>query len=191
MAKMFEEKENHDLKEINDWYRGYFSSYYQNVSEKIWVNRFECSMCKKNEHLDDLEKRFNRLIDHLNEHNIILSEAEIVSKFANALPVECDEFLENLKRNIIFSKLPLYKFISKLKTHRYDNERKKKELMTELEKNLKEISLNVLVEIRRRFYECLAAKRKLNYDMKRGCYIDENMNPFDFVKLFCAGTYKM
>ncbi|MFS7935626.1 hypothetical protein Hanom_Chr05g00405791 [Helianthus anomalus] len=27
--------------------------------------------------------------------------------------------------------------------------------------------------------------------LKRGCYIDENMNPLDFVKIFCTGTYKM
>ncbi|MFS7982892.1 hypothetical protein Hanom_Chr11g00968091 [Helianthus anomalus] len=30
----------------------------------------------------------------------------------------------------------------------------------------------------------------MKYDIKRSCYIDEFMNPLDFVKIFCAGTYK-
>ncbi|MFS7977583.1 hypothetical protein Hanom_Chr10g00905691 [Helianthus anomalus] len=44
--------------------------------------------------------------------------------------------------------------------------------------------------MRKRFFVCLDAKNTMKYDIKRGCYIDENMNPLDFVKFFCAGTYK-
>ncbi|MFS8025077.1 hypothetical protein Hanom_Chr16g01470701 [Helianthus anomalus] len=47
-----------------------------------------------------------------------------------------------------------------------------------------------MYEIRRRINICLVAKHVLKYDIKRGCYIDDNMNPLDFVKIFCAGTYK-
>ncbi|MFS7936342.1 hypothetical protein Hanom_Chr05g00414441 [Helianthus anomalus] len=38
---------------------------------------------------------------------------------------------------------------------------------------------------------CLRAKNVMIYDNKRGCYIDENANPLDFVKIFCEGTYKI
>ncbi|KAJ0599019.1 hypothetical protein HanIR_Chr03g0100111 [Helianthus annuus] len=30
----------------------------------------------------------------------------------------------------------------------------------------------------------------MKYDIKRGCYIDNNGNPLDFVKIFCAGTIR-
>ncbi|MFS7994820.1 hypothetical protein Hanom_Chr12g01110621 [Helianthus anomalus] len=52
------------------------------------------------------------------------------------------------------------------------------------------MDLDVILEMKRRVDVCLAAKSNLKYDMKRDCYIDENMNPLDFVKIFCAGTYK-
>ncbi|MFS8001454.1 hypothetical protein Hanom_Chr13g01190561 [Helianthus anomalus] len=45
--------------------------------------------------------------------------------------------------------------------------------------------------MKRRVNVCLAAKSNLKYGMKRGCYMDENANPLDFVKIFCAGTYKL
>ncbi|MFS7904324.1 hypothetical protein Hanom_Chr01g00034731 [Helianthus anomalus] len=59
-----------------------------------------------------------------------------------------------------------------------------------MEENLDKLSLDVIVEMRKRVYVCLAAKNVMKYDIKRGCYIDENMNPLDFTKFFCAGTYK-
>ncbi|MFS7914315.1 hypothetical protein Hanom_Chr02g00151971 [Helianthus anomalus] len=57
--------------------------------------------------------------------------------------------------------------------------------------NLGEMNLDVINEIHRRINVCCAAKRDLIYDNKRGCYIDKNANPLDFVKIFCAGTYNM
>ncbi|MFS8023207.1 hypothetical protein Hanom_Chr16g01448781 [Helianthus anomalus] len=72
----------------------------------------------------------------------------------------------------------------------YENDKKKKELMNEIKKNLDKMSLDVIVEIEKRIYVCLVAKNVMKYDIKRGCYIDENMNPLDFVKFFCARTYK-
>ncbi|MFS7998264.1 hypothetical protein Hanom_Chr12g01151631 [Helianthus anomalus] len=30
----------------------------------------------------------------------------------------------------------------------------------------------------------------MKYDFRRGCFLDENLNPADMVKIFLAGTYK-
>ncbi|MFS7977608.1 hypothetical protein Hanom_Chr10g00906011 [Helianthus anomalus] len=125
MTMRFDEQENNDLKRINEWYRGYFSSSYQKISKEIWYERFKCFLSKKDEKLDDLEKRFDRLIDYLKENQIVLSDVEMVSKFANGLSAEWDDFLKNLKENSNFSKLTLSKFISELKDHDYENYQKK------------------------------------------------------------------
>ncbi|KAF5821213.1 hypothetical protein HanXRQr2_Chr01g0011201 [Helianthus annuus] len=57
--------------------------------------------------------------------------------------------------------------------------------------NLEDLSLDVIKEINKRINVCWAAKRNFIYDMKRGCYIDDNENPIDFVTIFGAGTYKI
>ncbi|MFS7975825.1 hypothetical protein Hanom_Chr10g00885251 [Helianthus anomalus] len=64
-------------------------------------------------------------------------------------------------------------------------------MINEMEKNLQKLELDVIAEIDKRIRVVLATKSILKYDIKRKYYTDETMNPFDFVKLFCAGTYKM
>ena len=56
--------------------------------------------------------------------------------------------------------------------------------------NLDKINLDVITEINKRICICFGAKQNMKYDYKRGCYIDENLKPLDFVKIVCAGTYK-
>ncbi|MFS7992394.1 hypothetical protein Hanom_Chr12g01081711 [Helianthus anomalus] len=86
-----------------------------------------------------------------------MSDAEKISKFADALPAEWDECLKNLKRDSGFSKLSLNGFISKLETHKYENDKKKKVLINDIEKDLEKISLDVIIEMRRTVNVCLAA----------------------------------
>ncbi|MFS8010481.1 hypothetical protein Hanom_Chr14g01297631 [Helianthus anomalus] len=119
-----------------------------------------------------------------------MSKDEQISKFADALPAEWNKFLNNLKKDSRFSNFGLQEFISELKSHNYDNNKKKKDFMNEIEKNLENLSLDVIFDMKRRVDMCLVAKNIMKYDVKRGCYIDETMNPLDFVKFFCADTYK-
>ncbi|MFS7938565.1 hypothetical protein Hanom_Chr05g00441231 [Helianthus anomalus] len=191
LVKMFDEVENDNLESLNNWFYGYLDSWYNDVKKNDWVKRFECFSCKKNEKLDELENRFQSLLDHLKRYEIGMSNAEKISKFADALPVEWNDFLMNLKKDSRFSNFYPKEFIRELKTHKFENDKKKKNLINEIEKNLDEISVDVILEMKRRVNMCLVAKNVMKYDMKRGCYINENMNPLDFVNFFCAATYKI
>ncbi|MFS8006559.1 hypothetical protein Hanom_Chr14g01250651 [Helianthus anomalus] len=140
--------------------------------------------------LNELENRYDHLIDNLKRYEIRMSNAEMISRFADALPSEWDEFLNKLKNDSRFSNFYPKEFIRELKMHNYENDKEKKNLMNEREKNLEKISLDVMFEMRQRVNMCLVEKNVMKYEIKRGCYIDENMSPLDFVKIFCAGTYK-
>ncbi|MFS7947033.1 hypothetical protein Hanom_Chr06g00543261 [Helianthus anomalus] len=191
MAKMFDEQENDDLERINYWYMEYLSSNYRNEDVSIWVRRFEHFLCQKNETLDELENSFEALIDNLRKKNIRVSMDEKISKWTDALPAKWDEFLMELKKKPSFPELYPKEVINEIKAKFRKECLKKRELIDEMEKNLNKISLDVINEINKRVYICLAAKDFMKYDIKRGCYIDENMNPLDFVKNFCEGTYNL
>ncbi|MFS8001455.1 hypothetical protein Hanom_Chr13g01190571 [Helianthus anomalus] len=98
MAKMFDEQENHDLEAVNSWFRGFLSRSYQNVNKRVWVNRLENFLGNKNEKLDELENRYRVLIEYLKNNEIRMTEAKNISKFVDALPIEWDEFLKNVKK---------------------------------------------------------------------------------------------
>ncbi|MFS7910519.1 putative transcription factor interactor and regulator CCHC(Zn) family [Helianthus anomalus] len=100
-------------------------------------------------------------------------------------------FLKNLKENSNFSKLTLCKFISKLKDHDYENYQKKREILDKIKMNLDDLNLDEIIEIYKRINVCRAAKGKSVYDMKRGCYIDDNRNPLDLVTIFGTCTYQI
>ncbi|KAJ0899256.1 hypothetical protein HanRHA438_Chr08g0366421 [Helianthus annuus] len=191
MTMMFDDQENNNLKRLNDWYRGYLSSSYQKLPKEVWCERFKCFLSKKDENLDDLEKRFDRLIDYLKDNQIVITKADKISKFANGLSAERDDCLKTLRENYNFSQLSLNKFIRKLKNHDYENYQKKREILDKIKMNLEDLSLDVIKEINKRINVCWAAKRNLVYDMKRGCYIDNNRNPLDLVTIFGAGTYQI
>ncbi|MFS7987103.1 hypothetical protein Hanom_Chr11g01018441 [Helianthus anomalus] len=99
---MFDEQENYDLEVYNRWFRGLLSRSYQDEKKKVWVNRLEKFLCNINEQLDELEKRYGVLIKYLQNNEIRMTEAEKISKFADALPTEWDEFLKNLRKNLAF-----------------------------------------------------------------------------------------
>ncbi|XP_035840237.1 uncharacterized protein LOC110942772 [Helianthus annuus] len=142
-----EVKEYDYLERLNSgcgWCRG---SIYEQDDKKVWIIRLKDFLCKKNETLDELESRFNYLLDKLKTFDIRLSDAEKISKFADALPAEWNDILKNIKTDSGFSKFHSYEFIKKLKTHSYENYKKKKDLMDEIKKNLYEMSLDVIIEI--------------------------------------------
>ena len=85
---MFEEYENDYLERLNNWFYGFLDNRYNDVKESEWVNRFDCFLCKKDEKLDELENRFEILLDHLKRYETKMSNTEKISKFADALPAE-------------------------------------------------------------------------------------------------------
>ncbi|MFS8016940.1 hypothetical protein Hanom_Chr15g01374411 [Helianthus anomalus] len=119
-----------------------------------------------------------------------MSSAKQVSKFVEALSAEWNEIVINLKKDSSFSNFGLREFISKLNSYKFEREERKKELLKGITKNVEKISLDVILEMERRINVCPAAKRVMKYDIKRGCYIDKNMNPLDFVKNFCACIFE-
>ncbi|MFS7921699.1 hypothetical protein Hanom_Chr03g00239991 [Helianthus anomalus] len=181
---MLDVKENDHLERLNNWYRGFLDSRYNDVIKNEWVMRLEHFLCKNDENLDELENRFEILFDHLKRYEIRMTDAEKISKFADALHAVWNEFLINLKKDSSFSNFYPKEFIRKLKTHKYENDKKKKFLINDIEENLEKISLDVMVEMRKRIYVYLAAKNVIKYDIRGGCYIHENMNPLDFVNFF-------
>ncbi|MFS7998588.1 hypothetical protein Hanom_Chr12g01155661 [Helianthus anomalus] len=144
MVKMFEEYDNKDLDILNNWYRGFLSSSYHDMEKKGCVKRLECFLSKKDEKLEELENRFGILVDHLKRFEITMKNTEKISKFADALPAEWDEFLINLKKDSRSSKFYPGEFFRELKTHVYEIEKKKKGLINDIEKNLEKISLDVV-----------------------------------------------
>ncbi|KAJ0588445.1 hypothetical protein HanIR_Chr04g0174751 [Helianthus annuus] len=197
MAEMFDEKENEFIERLNR-YGWYHMSMYEQDDKKIWTLRLERFACQKDETLKEMERRFDYLVDKLKMFGIKLTDTEKISKFADALPAKWDDVLKKLKQEPKFSKLHPSDFINKLQKHSYENSDKKKILMNKIKENLdklnlgnlNKINLDVITEIDRRICMCFAAKQNMKYDFKRGCYIDANLNPLDFVKIVCAGIYK-
>ncbi|KAJ0433365.1 hypothetical protein HanIR_Chr17g0869461 [Helianthus annuus] len=189
MAMMFDEQENYYFERFNDWHHGSLDEGYRKVSKDGWAKRFKYFVCLKDKTLEDLKDRYGVLLNYLKDHEIYPSNAEKLEKFADALPIEWDECLKNLREDSNFSKLPLNQFISKLKAHEIETRKKNKEMIKVLENNVLDLSSDVIEEMHKRVAKCIKAKYVLKYDFKRGCYIDNNGNPLDFVKIFCAGTF--
>ncbi|KAJ0531882.1 hypothetical protein HanIR_Chr09g0390521 [Helianthus annuus] len=189
MAMVFDEQENYYFERFNDWHHGFLDEGYRKVSKDGWAKRFKYFVCLKDETLDDLKDRYSVLLNYLKDHEIYPSTAEKLEKFADALPIEWSECLKNLRDDSNFSKLPLNQFISKLKAHELEIRKKKKEMIKVLENNVLDLSIDVFEEMIKRVGKCIRAKHVMKYDFKRGCYIDNNGNPLDFVKMFCAGTF--
>ncbi|MFS7985194.1 hypothetical protein Hanom_Chr11g00995671 [Helianthus anomalus] len=98
---MFEEMENNELVRINEWFEEVWSLKYED-KKNIYVKRFEPFLCKKNESLNQLKNRYDELLDNLKEFKIRKLNPEQISKFAEALPLEWDDFLIELKKDSSF-----------------------------------------------------------------------------------------
>ncbi|MFS7917393.1 hypothetical protein Hanom_Chr03g00188491 [Helianthus anomalus] len=88
-------------------------------------------LCKKDETVNELEKRYECLLDNLKKYEIRMSKVEHISKFADALPAEWNEFLIQLTKDSKFSNFYPDDFTSKLKIHNYENNKKKTDLIKE------------------------------------------------------------
>ncbi|MFS7913072.1 hypothetical protein Hanom_Chr02g00137391 [Helianthus anomalus] len=103
VVKMFGEKENDQLERLNDWFDMYWDKTEEDEKKDVWVKRCEYFLCKKHETLNELKNRYDKLLDSLKRYEIRMSNAEKISKFADALPSEWDEFLVKLKKDSRFS----------------------------------------------------------------------------------------
>ena len=188
---VFDEQENNMLEDFNNWYMRNMDTDYRNVSSDIWAKSFELFICQKDETLNEMETRFKILTDNLWCTGIRMTNNEHISKLTTALPAKWDEFMVELKQKDFFPELFPYQFFNEVNAEYYKEEKKRMDFLSEMEKNLNKLELDVLIEVDKRVCGFLATKSTLKYDIKRKCYIDDSMNPFDFVKLFRAGTYKM
>ncbi|KAM0057529.1 putative transcription factor interactor and regulator CCHC(Zn) family [Helianthus debilis subsp. tardiflorus] len=191
MTMLFDEQENNKLEDFNNWYIRNMDTDYRNVSSDIWTESFDLFICQKEETLKEIEKRFKILMDNMWSKGIRLSNDEYLSKLTTALPAKWDEFMVELKQKDFFPELFPYQFFNEVRAEFYKEEKKRRDFLAKIENNLDKLELDVLVEVDRRICCFLATKSTLKYDIKRKCYIDDSMNPFDFVKLFRAGTDKM
>ncbi|MFS7931647.1 putative transcription factor interactor and regulator CCHC(Zn) family [Helianthus anomalus] len=164
---------------------------YRNVNTDIWIKSFELFMCQKDETLNEMEARFKVLTDNLWRTGVRMTNDEHISKLTTALPAKWDKFMVELKQKDFFPELFPRQFFNEVRGEFYKEEKKRRDFLSEMEKNLNELELDVLIEVDRRICVFLATKRILKYDIKRKFYIDDNINPIDFVKLFRAGTDKM
>ncbi|KAJ0842704.1 putative transcription factor interactor and regulator CCHC(Zn) family [Helianthus annuus] len=197
MTMVFDEKENDFVGKINDFGR-YRTRMFNQDDKHVWTLRLENFACQQNESLKEMKKRFDYMIERLKSFDINLTDTEQTLKLEAALSAEWDDVLKELKQKPKFSKLHPSDFINKLQKRYYKNLDKKKILMNRVQENLEnlnlgnldKINLDVITEIDKRICICYGAKHNMRYDYKRGCYIDENLKPLDFVKIVCAGTYK-
>ncbi|MFS7945007.1 hypothetical protein Hanom_Chr06g00518851 [Helianthus anomalus] len=62
---MFDKKVNYYLERLNSGYGWRRVSIYEQEDKIVWINRLKDFLCKKNETLDELESRFDYLLDKL------------------------------------------------------------------------------------------------------------------------------
>ncbi|MFS7947829.1 hypothetical protein Hanom_Chr06g00552781 [Helianthus anomalus] len=74
MVKMFDEMENYDLERLNNGYDWCWGSIYEQEDKKVWINGLKYFLCMKDETLDELESRFDYLLDKLKMFEIRLSD---------------------------------------------------------------------------------------------------------------------
>ncbi|MFS7986777.1 hypothetical protein Hanom_Chr11g01014251 [Helianthus anomalus] len=125
---MFDEMENNELVRINEWFEEVWCLKYED-QKNIYVKRFEHFLCKKNESLNQLKKRYDELLDNLKEFQIRKSNVEQISKFPEALALEWDEFLIELKKDSRISSFYLREFVNELQKHDCEINKKKKDLI--------------------------------------------------------------
>ncbi|MFS8023816.1 hypothetical protein Hanom_Chr16g01455961 [Helianthus anomalus] len=125
---MFDEMENNELVRINEWFEEVWHLKYED-QKNIYVKRFEHFLCKKNESLNQLKKRYDILLNNLKEFKIRKLNAGQISKFVEALPLEWDEFLIELKKNSRFSSFYLHEFVYELQIRDCEINKKRKDLI--------------------------------------------------------------
>ncbi|KAJ0526796.1 putative transcription factor interactor and regulator CCHC(Zn) family [Helianthus annuus] len=186
---MFDEQENKNLENLNNWKKEAWNE--TRYDKEVYINRYENFLCMKDESMEMLKERFWELIIKLDKHKVWYSTDDKKLKFVEALPLEWNKFVNNeLKRDSRLSRIDLRSLLNTVTNHQFHENADKRKLLDDLKEESGKIDLNIIIEIRKRIDVCLAAKKNMRYDIKRGCYIDKDSNPLDFVKLFCAGTYE-
>ncbi|KAJ0836752.1 hypothetical protein HanRHA438_Chr16g0770551 [Helianthus annuus] len=85
---------------------------------------FESFQFLENETLNDMTTRFYHLISEMFAYEVIASQQEMVTRFADALPPKLSSFIELLKHTGTLNTVNIYEFIQKLE-HKNDEEIRK------------------------------------------------------------------
>ncbi|KAJ0525643.1 hypothetical protein HanRHA438_Chr09g0394711 [Helianthus annuus] len=79
--------------------RGVGNEATRQLRHDLLKKEFDCFACMDKESLGDMTSRFYDLLTELNNFGVTTTQAEVVKKFADALPPQWNSFLEILKYN--------------------------------------------------------------------------------------------
>ncbi|XP_022040137.1 uncharacterized protein LOC110942674 [Helianthus annuus] len=148
---------------------------YKNVSLDIWTKSFELFICQKEETLKEIENRFKILTDNMCYRGIRMSNDEYLSKLTTALPAKWDKFMVELKQRDFFPELFPHQFFNEVRAEWYKEEKKRREFLSKMEKNLNKLELDVLIEVDKRVCGFLATKRIDKMETKDAPKVEESV----------------
>ncbi|KAF5760153.1 putative transcription factor interactor and regulator CCHC(Zn) family [Helianthus annuus] len=94
--------------------RGVGNEATRQLRHDLLKKEFDCFMCVDKESLGDMTSRFYHLLTELNNFGVATTTAEVVKKFADALPPQWSSFLEILKYNGVLRTTNINDFVQLL-----------------------------------------------------------------------------
>ncbi|KAJ0827589.1 hypothetical protein HanRHA438_Chr17g0827631 [Helianthus annuus] len=127
---MFDEQENMNLENLNNWKKEAWNE--TRYDKEVYIKRYENFLCMKDESMEMLKERFWELIIKLEKHKIYHSKDERILKFVDALPLEWDKFVNELKRDSSLLRFDLRSFINTITSHQFHGNADKRKLLDEI-----------------------------------------------------------
>ncbi|KAF5808430.1 putative transcription factor interactor and regulator CCHC(Zn) family [Helianthus annuus] len=94
--------------------RGVGNEATRQLRHDLLKKEFDCFTCLDKESLGDMTSRFYHLLTELNNFGVTTTQAEVVKKFADALPPQWSSFLEILKYNGVLKTTNINDFVQLL-----------------------------------------------------------------------------
>ncbi|KAF5823858.1 putative transcription factor interactor and regulator CCHC(Zn) family [Helianthus annuus] len=94
--------------------RGVGNEATRQLRHDLLKKEFDCFTCLDKESLGDMTSRFYHLLTKLNNFGVTTTQAEVVKKFADALPPQWSSFLEILKYNGVLKTTNINDFVQLL-----------------------------------------------------------------------------
>ncbi|KAJ0524015.1 putative transcription factor interactor and regulator CCHC(Zn) family [Helianthus annuus] len=94
--------------------RGVGNEATRQLRHDLLKKEFDCFTCMDKESLGDMTSRFYHLLTELNNFGVATTQAEVVKKFADALPPQWSSFLEILKYNGVLRTTNINDFVQLL-----------------------------------------------------------------------------
>ncbi|KAJ0804972.1 putative transcription factor interactor and regulator CCHC(Zn) family [Helianthus annuus] len=94
--------------------RGVGNEATRQLRHDLLKKEFDCFTCMDKESLGDMTSRFYHLLTELNNFGVTTTQAEVVKKFADALPPQWSSFLEILKYNGVLRTTNINDFVQLL-----------------------------------------------------------------------------